>query len=149
MWSEPVDDWTSGIYESKQLCDLVECFAGGVVASVADVFVGPRIAFLRREVEMRMSAGDDQCEHRKLQIVVALLPLLEQHGVNVALEMVDGNQRLVERESQRLGIADAYQQGSSEARALSHRDSVNGFVGVLRLGKRLAHDGHDGAQMLP
>src|ERR1035438_10580980 len=86
---------------------------------------------------MRMSAGDDQREHRKLQIVVAPLSLLEQHSMNVALEMIDGNQRLVEREGQRLGVADAHEQRSSKAGALSHRDSIDGFVGVLGLGRRL------------
>src|ERR1039458_47961 len=98
---------------------------------------------------MGRSAGDDPRQDPKLQIVVAPLSLLEQHSMNVALEMIDGNQRLVEREGQRLGVADAHEQRSSKAGALSHRDSIDGFVGVLGLGQRLAHYGDDGAQVFP
>ena len=66
---------------------------------------------------MSVSAGNDQRQHRKLQFVIALLALLEQHGMNVAFEMVDRNQRLIEGEGQRLCIADAHQQRSGEAGA--------------------------------
>ncbi len=66
----------------------------------------------------------------------------------MAFEMVDGDQRLVEGEGQRLGVADADQQCSGEAGALGDGDGVDGFVGVLGLGQRLAHHRHDGAQML-
>ena len=65
---------------------------------------------------MRVSAGDDQGQHRELQFVVPLLPLFEQHGMDVAFEMIDRDQRLVEREGQRLGIADAHQQAPRPAR---------------------------------
>ena len=98
---------------------------------------------------MGVSAGNDEGQHRKLQIVVSFLPLFEQHGMDVAFEMVDGDQRLVEGEGQSLGIADAHQQGSRKAGALRDCDSVDGVVSMLGLGQRLAHDRHDGAQMLP
>ena len=84
----------------------------------------------------------------KLQFVIALLPLLEQHGVDVAFEVVDGDQRLVEGEGQRLGVADADQQSSGEAGTLGYGDGIDGVVGVLGFGQSLTHDGHDGAQML-
>ena len=97
---------------------------------------------------MRVSAGNDQRQHRKLHFVVSLLPLFEQHGVDVAFEMIDRDQRLVEREGQSLGIADADQQCSREAGALRDRDGVDGIVGVPGFGQRLADHRHDGAQML-
>ena len=98
---------------------------------------------------MGVAAGDDEGEHGKLQFVVALLALLQQHGVNVAFEVVDGDQRLVEGEGESFGVADADQQGSGESGALRDGDGVDGVVRVPSLGQRLAHDGHDGAQMLP
>ena len=116
--SEAVDDRASGISQAEKLGDFVEGFAGGVVAGVADVFVGPGVVVLGGEIEMGVAAGDDQGEHGKLQLVVALLPFFQQHGVNVAFEMVDGDQRLVEGEGQSFGVADADEQVLRRVRGL-------------------------------
>jgi hypothetical protein len=56
VWRQPVDDRSSGIAESEKLRDFVERLAGGVVTSVADVTVGPKIFLQLREKKMRVSA---------------------------------------------------------------------------------------------
>ena len=51
---------------------------------------------------MRVAAADDQREHREVQLAIALLALFQQHGVDVAFEMIDADQRLVERKASAL-----------------------------------------------
>ena len=58
------------------------------------------------------------------------------------------DQRLVEREGQRFGKADADQQSSGQAGALGHRDGIDGLVSLPGFGQRLPHDRNDGAQVL-
>ena len=50
---QPFDDWPTGIAEPEQLRDLVEGFAGGIIARPADdfIFSGPR-----HEKKIRVSA---------------------------------------------------------------------------------------------
>jgi hypothetical protein len=79
---------------------------------VADVFVGPTIVVLLGQIKVRVSSRNHQSEQGKLQLVIALLTLFQQNRMNVAFEMIDRNQRLIEGEGQSLGIADANQQGS-------------------------------------
>ena len=66
----------------------------------------------------------------------------------VSLKMVDGDQRLRKRVRKRLGKADSDQQRAREARPLRDGESVDGVVGLSRVGQRLPHYGHDSAQML-
>ena len=103
---------------------------------------------MRSQIKMRVPARDDEGQNRELQVVVSLLPFLKQHSMDVSFEVVDGNQRLVEREGQRLSVTDADEQGSGQAGALRDRDGVDRFVSVLGFGERLADDWDDGAQML-
>ena len=56
---------------------------------------------------MSVSSRDNEREDWKDQFTVAFLPFLEQHGMNMTFEMIHGDQRLVQSEGQRLGIADA------------------------------------------
>ena len=85
---------------------------------------------------MRVSAADDQREHRKLQLAVAVLPLFQQHGVNVSFEMIDGDERLVERISERLGVAQADQQRAGQSGALGDGDGIDGRRNVLPASSR-------------
>ena len=145
--SEKVDDRAAGIAEFEQLGDLVEGLAGGVVAGVADVAVGPAGVVTLGEVEVRVSSADNQGQHWKLQVAVAVLPFFQQYGVDVAFEMVDGDERLVGSEGEGLGVAESDEQGTGEARALGYGDGVDGFVGLAGVFEGLAHHGNDGAQM--
>ena len=79
--------------------------------------------------------------------MIALLALFEQNRVDVAFEMVDRKQRLVEGEGQSLGIADAHQQRSGKAGTLRDRDGVDRVVSLIGLSKRLAHNGNNRPQV--
>ena len=68
--------------------------------------------------------------------------------MNVSFEMIDRNQRLVERKCQSLGETDADQQRARQAWPLRNRKSIKGLVGLARIGQRLADDRHNGPQML-
>lgn len=95
-----------------------------------------------------MSTRNDQGQYRELQLMITLLSLLEQNGVDVAFEMVHGDQRLFERERERFGIADADQQGSRQSGALGDGDGIDRFVSVLCFGESLANHRYDRAEML-
>src|SRR5271155_402737 len=140
--SEPVDDWASGIPEAQQFRDFVESLAGGVIARVADVLVRPTVVFPRSQIKVCVSSRNNQGEHGKLQLVIALLPLLQQNRMNVAFEMVDRNQRLLEGKGQSLGIADANQQRSSKAGTLGDCDCVDGAESLIGLSQCLPDNWH-------
>ena len=148
MRREPVDDRASGITETEQLCDLVESLAGSVVTSVANIVVSPPLIVLRGQIEMCVPSRDNQSEHGKLQLVIALLPLFQQNRMDVTFEMVDGNQRLVEGEGQSLGVADAHKQRSGKAGSLGDRDRIDRVESLVGLSQRLTDDRHDRPQML-
>ena len=73
---------------------------------MADVFVGPAFALLLGEIKMRVAAGNYQGQHRENDRMVALLPLFEQHRMNMAFQVIDGDQRLVESEGKCFRIAE-------------------------------------------
>ena len=101
---EGVDPGTSGIAEAEQLGDLVVGFAGGVVDGAADEGVVPCAVGGAGEIEMGVTAGDDEGEGwrvrrigpalaRPFLIRTAALAFLKKDGVDVAFEMVDGDER--------------------------------------------------------
>ncbi len=109
---EAVDPGAAGIAEAEQLGDLVVGLAGGVIDGAADVAVAPGACFREPgKVEVSMAAGDDQGE----QGVVARGRVrgLHEDGVDVALEVVDRDERLAEPEGERL----AYRMPTSRAPA--------------------------------
>jgi len=73
---------------------------------------------------------------------------IEQDRVNVAFQMIDRDQRLVERERQRFGIGDPDQQSARESRTLGYGDGIDRFVGTLRFRQSLAHHRNNRPQML-
>src|ERR1700677_2099947 len=98
---------------------------------------------------MRVTTRDDQRQHWETQIVISLAALLEQNSMNVAFEMVYSDERLIESERERLGIADAHEQCARQPRTLRHRHGVDRLISLSGIGKRLANDRHNRAQMLP
>ena len=69
-----------------------------------------------------MAAGDDQGQGG-FRVRLRTLPtsgrgfaLIQQDGVDVAFEVVDGDERQTLREGQSLGVGDAHQQRSGESR---------------------------------
>jgi hypothetical protein len=83
-----------------------------------------------------------------MKIPVSLLPPLEQHSVNVPLQMVDGEQRFLQCEGQRFRKADTNEQGARQSRPLRDRDGIDGLISLSSLGQRLSHHRNDRAQML-
>src|SRR5258705_13969335 len=112
MRSEPINNRPSRIAEPQQLSNLIESFASSIVASVADILIAPTIPLLFGEIQMSVSARDDQREHRKLQIVISALLPFKKHSVNVALEMIYSDERLLQSKGQRFGKTDPDQKGS-------------------------------------
>ena len=78
---------------------------------------------------------------------MAVLSRLQQYGVDVAFEVVDGDQRLFQGKRQRLGIAQADQQRAGESGPLGHRKRVDACHAEPRLLDRLAHDRNNGSQV--
>src|ERR1700735_3784836 len=118
---QSVDPWPSRIAEAEKLGDLVIGLAGGVVQCAANEGVLPGVGNGLGEVKMGVAAGDDQGQSRIVVWSLAIpglnrirsepwsgtrgagslrgpclpvvLTLVEQHGVDVAFQMVDGDQR--------------------------------------------------------
>src|SRR5205085_6980744 len=86
MTRQGVNDWSSGVSQSQQLCHFVEGFASGVVAGTSDVFVNPAVFPLLRQEKMRVSTGDHQCQQRKVDLEVPVLPLFQQYSMDVAFQ---------------------------------------------------------------
>src|SRR5262249_54268840 len=115
---ETVDDWTARISECEQFRDFVESLSGRVIARVTNVLVGPAVAFGLGKIKMSMSARDNQRQHGKVHAMIAFLALFEQHGVDVSLEVIYGDERLFESEGERFGIAQPDKQRAGQARPL-------------------------------
>ena len=73
---------------------------------------------------MGVAAGDDEREQGEFHGRFGALAGLHEDGVDVAFEMIDADQRLVEAEAEGLGIGDADEQRSGEARAFGDGDGV-------------------------
>ncbi len=76
---------------------------------------------------MRMAAGNHQGQGSagvSHIVLVKHLVLRQQNGVNVTLEMVDGDQRLAQGECQRLCVGNTHQQCARQAGALGHGDGI-------------------------
>ena len=56
-----IDPRAAGIAKAEQLGDFVVGFAGGIVERAADERVVPGSVGWLGEIEMRVSAGDDEC----------------------------------------------------------------------------------------
>ena len=140
--SEGIHPGASGVGKSEEFGDLVEGLAGRVVEGLADVAIVPGV--LRRaggEIEVGVASADDEREEG----VGVGEGSVHEDGVDVAFEVVDGDEREVGSEGERLGKADADKQGSGEAWAFG--DGDGGKVGVADAGALhgFADDGDDGA----
>jgi hypothetical protein len=76
------------------------------------------------------------------------LPFVEQNGVDVALEMVDGDEGKLLREGKRFSVGNAHKESSGEARPIGDSDRVKIAEGDIRLGECGADNRDDGAEML-
>ena len=74
--------------------------------------------------------------------------MLQQYGVDVAFEVVDGDERLAESPGQGFGVADADEQGTGEAGAFGDGDRVHVRHGDVGFAEGGIDDGDDGAEVL-
>ena len=152
---EGVDPGAPGVAEAEELGDLVVGFAGCVVDRSAYVAIDPGAvaSLLLREVKMRVAAGDDEGQEREFHRGLGAIARLHQDGVDMAFEVVDRDQRLVEAEGEGLGVGDADQQRTGEARAFGYGNGVEVGEGdwipgrSAGAGHRLADDGDDVAKV--
>ena len=106
---------------------------------VAEVFVDLE--------QVRVAAAHHQRQRGQLHRRAAAARL-QDHGVDVAFDVVDGDQRQAADECQRLGIGEAHQQRPHQA---GSRGGGNGVQTTQRNPgtlQRFTHHRHDGAQML-
>ena len=90
----------------------------------------------------RVPAAREQAEERRLDRL-----RLEVERGDVAVQVVDRDERQVPRPRDRLRRGDADEQRADEARALRDRDAVDVVERRARLPERLAHDGRDQLEM--
>ena len=149
MWGEGVDPWTSWIAEAEEFGNLVVGFAGGVVDGASHVAISPDVVAFRLrcetlppcQIQMRVATGDDKRKQRELHRGFAAFARLHQNGVDVAFEMVDGDERLVEAEGEGFGVGDANEQCASEAWACGDSDGIEVGEGDW-MSRRSAGAGH-------
>jgi len=142
---EDVHPGAAWVGQAEQLGYLVVGFAGRVVERLANVAVLPCLLWCAgREIEMRVAAAYDQREERRC----LREHIVHQNSVDMAFEMVDGDQWEIGTERERLGEADADQQSAGEAWAFGNGDG--GEIGVDDTCPLhgFADNGDDGAEVL-
>src|SRR5262249_17950071 len=143
-----VNDRPAGISKSKQLRHLVISFTSSIVAGAPDVLVAPAALPLFGQKQMSMAAGDHQCQKRKFDLVIAPLPFFQQNPVDVPFKMVHGKRRFLQRERERVCIADADYQSAGQAGPLRYCNGVNGLITLARFLQCPPDHGNYGAEML-
>ena len=136
-----VDHRPAGIAEAEQLGHLVVGLARRVVAGAADQVV---LAVGRHQVEAGVPAGDDEHDRRQRQ-----RPVVQDQRLDVAGEMVHGDERHVERHRHRLGRLQPDQQRADQARPLRHRDGTEIAPADAGVAQRPLEHAADVAQVLP
>ena len=151
---EGVDPGAAGVAETEELGDFVVGFAGCVVDGAAYVLVLPRSAgslllvWVLGEVEVGVSAGDDEGEERQAHGGCRGFAGFHEDGVDVAFEVVDGDERLGEAVGEGFGVGDADEEGSGETGTFGHGDGVEVGEGEVGAGEGFADDEDDVAEVL-
>ena len=130
-----VDLRTARIGIAHDAGDLVESFAGGIVAGLAHE--SERIIAIDLD-QLGMAAGYDEGQERRFQIGMA-----EEVGKDMAFHVVDADQGLIGSKADSLGRCDADQQGPDQAGTVSDADMVDICQGDASRIKGFLDDGHD------
>src|SRR5277367_685080 len=93
---QTIDNRASRIPKPQEFRYLIESLPGRVVAGVSDVLIGPKTLVLVCQIKMGVATGHDQSQHREIEFSVTGQAAFEQDGVNVSLEMIDRDQRLIQ-----------------------------------------------------
>ena len=139
-------DGPAGIRQAQQPAHLVERLARGVVHRLAQQ---PVVELARLLHEERVPAAHHERHQGQLRRRSLGLVRVEQpRGADVALEVVDRDERQAGVPGQRPRHGDAHEQRSGEARALGDGDPVEvAQVRHARRGARLLEHGHHPAQV--
>src|SRR6201999_3387562 len=119
-----LDQRAAGIAETEQARRLVEGLAGGVVEGLAEQLVALVVA---DRGEQGVAAGGDEAEEGRLERL-----RLEEVGGDVALQVVDRDQRQAARGGGRLRGRDADQQRADQPRPGGRGDRVDVVQGHPR-----------------
>ncbi len=113
-----IDPRAARIRQPQQFRNFIECFASRIVDRATNQRIVPRSFRRLRKIQVCMSAGDDQSQRRFIRLRMRPLrrPLLEQHRVDVPLQVVDGDQRQPLRKRKCLRICNPDKQCASQAR---------------------------------
>src|SRR5579884_1161076 len=137
---ESINDGAARVGETEEFRYFVISLSGGVVARFAQQTIGP--AFANFE-QVRVSTADHERESGVHDPIAAL----EDHGVDMAFDVIHGYQWKPASEADGLRIGDAYQQRSYEPGSLRDRDGGNIVPCTAGLFHGQAHDGDDGSKM--
>ena len=135
QFGEPVDDRAAGIAQAHHLGAFVEGLPDGVVDGLAEDLE------LKRAVDpddLGIAAGNQQAEVREGRLPVLGAFLLDEIGEDMALQMVDHDDRFVQRDAERLGEGRADQQGSQQAGTAGESDRRQISRSDAGLGESLA-----------
>jgi hypothetical protein len=126
MLGERIDPGSAGVAQTEKFGDLVVGFASGIVDRAAHVSVGPCGvgSLLLREIQVGVAARDYKSEQRQFHGSVRTLARLHQYSVNVAFEVVDADERLIEAKRESLRIGNTYEQRTGKTRPLGNGDGV-------------------------
>lgn len=73
---------------------------------------------------------------------------LKKHRMNVAFEVIDGNERFSEPLGENLAVGHTHEQRANQPGAFRHGDRIHVAKGDAGLLNRFAHNGHDLPKML-
>src|SRR6266550_7375535 len=113
---ELLDIASARIRKSKKLRDLVERFAGRVVASRTEQPVFPPRLYVEKQ---RVAARDQQCRERRDSVA-----MLQRCCEEVPFHVMNSEQRDAARKRERLAIADSHEQCADQSRRICHGDGV-------------------------
>ena len=139
------DRGTARIAEAEQPADLVECLARGVVDGRAKQSIGQVVAHLGEE---RVTARDDDRNERKHRLGrLRTVGVAKPRRVDVALEMVDPDQRPVVDPRKRLREVDPDEKRAGEPGSVRDGDRPDVVPRHARVGPRFVEHGHDPANV--
>ena len=130
----------AGIGHAEQPRDLVKALPCCVVARAAQ---NAQLRIVLDVDEHGVPAGDDEAQKRRLQVRVGQIV-----GRDMALDVVDRNERHIERQCSRLGKIHADEQRADKAGRIGHGDGVQLAARQAGVLQRLLGKTVDGLNML-
>ena len=136
---EPIDRGPAGIPEAEHLGDLVERFAGRVIACPAELADARR----RRPVDpvnRRVTARREERYEREFGTDLGVARAPQEDREEMTHEVIDPHERKSTRPRKALCHLHADEQRADEAGSVGDGDAVDPVPRDVRLRERLAHD---------